>query len=482
MISDGKNMKWSKNTFLKVLGGILIFIILGSAFIYDQFPNSILEVNYYQINSDANTINVNSDGEIYVTGYTSRYSEGRTSPKITVFSNGTNEFELMEIDQMDYFFMNNDEFSGFDTEIWFDMYFDSEIDSLGNLCNLGVLDIFFTKEETDERIQSSVYSLEKNDKNGTNLWKKDIFTTKMDYSQSNLILDETDNIFLIMNDLNKDLNILKMDKNGNLIWNNTFDFGEFFFTRDSSDIDSNGNLFIVGKSLKDDIGLGIDTGLILKIDQDGNLVSNNLIIDHNFNGMIITGEGEIITRGQQNGNYTPHIEFIKWESDFSVNKSYVFELSKINWTDDSYRCLGMVSDSNGRIITAVYNYGTLNDKHTEYLIIWGFQDDYLEYKKIAETISSDSTFYKAIAIDSQNNIYTAGRNNWNLFITKWDTNFNKIWDKTWISGEIITFRSPFLENQNSFLVITGFIFYIALVIVFFFTKKKNSGDSAEFWS
>jgi hypothetical protein len=86
-------------------------------------------------------------------------------------------------------------------------------------------------------------------------------------------------------------------------------------------------------------------------------------------------------------------------------------------------------------------------------------------------------------IDSENNLYTAGKANESVLLSKWDQSFNKIWQKTWNAESRFQLSYPFLENGGG---IAGIVYVIlAVIIAFYFVstniilKKRLSNDLKE---
>jgi hypothetical protein len=238
---------------------------------------------------------------------------------------------------------------------------------------------------------------------------------------------------------NKDFYLLKKNDN-NLIWAKKFDFYVNYLSKSQLKITDNNEIVIIGETSVEDFyfqGFNYNMGnpnirklIIIKFDNDGNLISMNHILNPLLNDSyshkyLINNQGFIYDYGTFTDN------------TLQVNSKILNKIGK----EDLY--VGKF-DSSGNLISA-NNIGLLNT---------GFTFDKLIEKNNELYILTD--FYPNSTININNTNHTCN-GEFNTLILKLDNNFNFIWTKstTGIGTTHGNFPNNLSISNNNEMFITG---------------------------
>ena len=224
-----------------------------------------------------------------------------------------------------------------------------------------------------------------------------------------------------------DIILIKYDSSGTYLWNITWDNGENELGYDIS-LDSQKNIYIAGAN-----GTTFPNwdGILLKFNSTGDLVWKK-----SYNG------------GSSDGFWGIHIDsnddiFVVCSSITTSYDSIVF---KYNTTGDlqwmsifggpSYQtCYDITLDSIGNIYIAGLNRSSHSD---DYLVVKLDHSGNHLWNRTWGGLQSDQAF--AAGVDASDNIYIAGSSNSfgsvnkDITLVKFDTNGNKLWNRTWDSS------------------------------------------------
>jgi hypothetical protein len=318
------------------------------------------------------------------------------------------------------------------------------------------------------------YLIQKLDENGSEIWKTEIFGDFENSIEPIILLNNEGDLYLTINE-NKGLNVMKLDSLGDIVWNNTYTEKNVYTLHSSAAIDNNNSIYIVGISRGGD-------GIFLKINSSGNLVFNNTSEEHFIQAITIGENDSIYTIGKLNDGETDlNVEFIKWNSDGMLLDIIYWNITKPNFEVRSYLCDMHFSEDNKIFALIGLSYShPYQDQSEQDIVVWDLDAQTIQNKTIVNESEIDEIWLYSFLIDSENNLYTAGKANESVLLSKWDQSFNKIWQETWNAESRFQLSYPFFENGGgiSYVILAGIIaFYFVLTNIIL--KKRLNNDLKE---
>jgi len=302
--------------------------------------------------------------------------------------------------------------------------------------------VYLNGEQESDTFGYYDYGVVKLDTNGTLLWQKKIGGTISEYATA-IAVDSSGNVYLngYQNSDSyggHDYGVIKLDTNGNLLWQKkiggiNYDYGQ------AISLDNFGNVYVTGRQDSDVFGGSQDYGVV-KLDTNGNLLWQKKIggtgqdqgyaitVDSNKNVYL----GGIQSSDMYGGSFD--IAVIKLDT----NGNLLWQ-KKIGGTGNDY-CYGIAVDSFNNVYLNGYQNSDSSGIADMAVIKLDTNGNLLWQKKIGGNEIENG---KAIAIDSNDNIYLNGGQNSDSYggydygVIKLDSDGNILWQKKigGISGE-----------------------------------------------
>ena len=424
-----------------------------------EWAKSVGGLNY----DNGNAIAVDNAGNVYVTGRFQRYVGVPVD-----FDPGVGVYNLEAIGQYDAFIVKLDSSGNF---IWAKNIGGGitegnsiSVDAEGNVYTVGSFsyDADFDPSPTATFWLSAPYVILNNptnifalklNSNGEFVWAKSIGGTFSDVATS-LVLDSASNLFIagtytgtvdfdpnsgisnLVGAGSKDGFILKLDKSGNYIWAKAISGSSNDEIR-AITLDDSGNIFATGQfdattdfdpsaALYKIAGNG---SFVLKLNPTGEFqMAKGFITSGGVqaNGIKVDAAGNIYTTGEDQGNtdFDPGVaSYIFNQTPFAsdmflskLNSIGNFVWAKKIYTTSSDTSKGLVFDLLGNIYIVGSAYGsTIRIENESLTISPGLAGDYLTVLKfnpsgdlIGSNFIGSSIIGNAVALDSNQNIYTTG--------------------------------------------------------------------------
>ncbi|MFX1500449.1 MAG: hypothetical protein ACFFDH_05725 [Promethearchaeota archaeon] len=252
---------------------------------------------------------------------------------------------------------------------------------------------------------------------------------------------------------NYDVFLLKYDSDGNLLWNITWGGSESEYGN-GIEIDSLENILTIGSTMS--YGAGYNDVFLLKYNSSGNLLWNKTWggsgLDEG-NGIVIDGSGNILITGatQSYGAGATDTLLLKYDSDGNL-------LWYKTWGGFGYECgFGIAVDGSGNILItgSTSSYGAGEDN--TFILKYDSDGNLLWYKIWG---GNDNDCGDGITLDSSGNAFITGGSrsygaeNYNVFLLKYDSNGNKLWNTTW-GGSKYDYGYGIILNGSGNVLITG---------------------------
>jgi hypothetical protein len=307
--------------------------------------------------------------------------------------------------------------------------------------NVGSYDIFLIKYDT----------------NGNKLWTRQLGTASDDYGYG-VATDSSGNIYVAgttsggldgnPNAGGRDIFLTKYDTNGNKLWTRqlgTSDWDEGYGVA----TDSSGNVYVTGDTyggLDGNINDGNYDIFLAKYDTNGNKLWTRQLGTTSYDrgsGVATDASGNIYVTGYTDGGLDGNPNAGGWDIfltkyDTNGNKIWTKQLGTASGDVGS----GVATDSSGNIYVTGYTRGGLDGNPNA-----GLNDVFLtKYDTNGNKIwtkqlgTADYDWGYGVATDASGNIYVTGRTDGDLdgnaeigygdiFLTKYDTDGNKIWTR-----------------------------------------------------
>lgn len=334
--------------------------------------------------------------------------------------------------------------------------------------------------------------LRKTDSSGNILWTRTLGSSGAD-DILNIKIDSNDNVYVAgrTEEINhtsiQDSLLAKYDLNGVLLWTRTLGTDERndrLFTNGAA-IDSNDNVYVCGYSnaatIDGNVNMGDNDIYLIKYDSNGNKQwtktfgtdareeCRSISIDSN-NNIYMTGA----TKGNIDGNTHASpgkYDILTIKCDSNGNKLWTQLLGSTNW--DNGHCINVDTNNNIYVIgnvTSDADGHTITNEGSGDMILIKYESN--GNKLWSKTLSSSpSEQYPTspdesptrIAIDSMNNLYIIGGTLGNfegnthvggldVFVIKYDSNGNKLWNTTIATNEHDYGYGVGLDSNNSLYI------------------------------
>ena len=443
-------MKWSNRVFANILGIFLVigFFSFSFQFGWSAFQPFVKETEIESHNYAWDVIGTPSGGV---------YTGGNSFSRSNILSwdaNGELNWDKF-IEIIPYW---EGETDGYGSRI-----IDMQIDDEGNLNTITY--IWNLKDPNFD----DCYLIQKLDENGSEIWKTEIFGDFENSIEPIILLNNEGDLYLTINE-NKGLNVMKLDSLGEIVWNNTYTEKNVYTLHSSAAIDNNNSIYIVG------IYRG-GGGIFLKINSSGSLIFNNTYEEHFLQGIVLGENDSIYTIGKLNDGETDlNVEFIKWNSDGILLEIIYWNITKPNFEVRSYLCDMQISEDNKIFaLVGLFYSRPYQDQSEQDIIVWDLDTQTIQNKTIVNESEIDEIWLTSFLIDSENNLYTAGKANASVLLSKWDQSFNKIWQKTWNADSRVQLSYPYLENAGDmYFVISAVLLAFYFVGINIFLKKHRT--------
>ena len=413
-----------------------------------------------------NSVAVDSNGNIFVTGYIEGALDGNTNLGSTdIFltkwnKDGTKAWtkqwgtagddyaESVVVDKNDNIFVTGDTEGNLD----------------GNTALNGSSDIFLTKWDTD----------------GNKEWTQMRGTDEDEYVYSSAV-DSNGNIFVtgetegafegFTNAGGSDIFLTKWDTDGTEAWTKQWGTAEYDYGS-SIAVDNLGNIFVTGYTegaLDGNTNMGRADLFLTKWDTDGTKVwtqqwgtaeydyINSVVVDNN-NNIFVTGDTSGNLDGNTALNGSSDIFLTKWDTD--GNK----EWTQMRGTDEDEYVYSSAVDSNGNIFVTGHTEGAFEGftnlgSDDIFLIKWGQNKDWTVQWGTSEHDQGSS-----VAVDKDGNIFTTGDTGGaldgtnaggsDIFLIKWNPDRSKAWTRQWGTGED-DYGDAVAVDSNGNIFVTG---------------------------
>ncbi|MFA5404348.1 MAG: SBBP repeat-containing protein [Ignavibacteria bacterium] len=409
---------------------LVLLIILISEFIYPQVNQKwVNRYNGIQDGRDgSNSIICDSNGNIYVAGYTQKNGYQFCTIKYNSFGN-----RLWERT-----YTGSDHFADLDCQavsIKLDSYNNVIVGGYCNMVN-GGFDFYIIKYKN----------------NGDTLWVRQYNSPENGHDEIlDLTIDENNFIYVTgVKDINgvSDYCTIKYNPNGNIIWIRTYNgLSNSQDEATSIKVDDKLNVYITGSSRDSNYQVYFTT---IKYDSSGNVLWKNkyrsgafdekkVMVDKNYN-VIVTGTC-----------YNPWNGFCAIKYDSSGNQKF----ASVYGTD--YIAHNGAIDKLGNIYVIGEYWENYNSN-------WGFcsvkfdSSGNYEWERKKFDVNGHSTAGAlGIALDSNNNIFVTGYLHSDYYTVKYNTGGTKIWDIIYngTSSDIDKATSIAIDKFND-IVVTGY--------------------------
>jgi uncharacterized delta-60 repeat protein len=304
----------------------------------------------------------------------------------------------------------------------------------------------------------------------------------VEYGQGMTIDENTDELYTVgyNGTPNNDIIIIKYSNSGNQIWNITWDGGANEFGYDIA-LDSQKNIYIAG-------GNGTTfpnyDSLLLKFDSTGTLVWNRTYDGGSYDSswaLYIDSNDQIFLISE---SILASYDTVLFKYNTSGDLQWSSVISGVGYQT----CRDIALDSNGNIYLAGLNGSSPS---YNYLVVKLDNAGNHVWNRTWGGVGNDQGF--AVGVDSFDNVYITGFSNSygsttkDITLIKYDTNGNKLWNRTW--GSIFSDEGRSIGfDSTGYVYVGGYELFANISILKYnsegtlvWNKTWNKSSSHEHW-
>jgi hypothetical protein len=275
---------------------------------------------------------------------------------------------------------------------------------------------------------------------------------------SDIAVDSQKNVYSTFDSYGGSIPFVKFDKTGQLQFAKTINTPYSSSTGNKGigiEVDSNDDIIIIGNAQTTGTTYAAGATFIGKYTSAGVRIWNRTFTGGNYHNAAMTkpfvnSSGDIFFAYRKRDSYYRYdILTVKYNS--SGTKQFNRATDGPKASGEVFFEAGCVEDSNGNVYTCGSNKNSSSDQYAGFLFKYNSSGIFVSYKRFGNT--SLDTRFRAIAVDSSDNIYCCGNQDNVGFVVKYDSSGNIVWS-TKISNSL-TFRGIAVDSSGDIYLCGG---------------------------